>query len=479
MSASHAGMAGRHHTFRFNRLEGVLEGLSRLDFTKKYILGLLAFPAKDINCIIQLPMNKGFDVSFRTASVKAEFRIRYENVKDQFKPFHVEELNDNRVKTVTVRMFNETVKEGEINVWLGRYCSVLDQPTKVEDAYGIWDCSWRVKVKLTPDPQGYQGLKQIPSLIVLGENRGYIYYAGQPKLCRKCGEHGHLAEACKNVVCKKCREIGHVFENCPNGKSCNLCGEKNHLYRNCPKSFANIAKKGSQHVPQNGRTNNSANVANVVANVPNGSTNHQSPPQSPMVGGVESGEVGRREESAITPPGGVVEADGVMQTGGGAGEKRAEPKEMDGHGTAASEETGSLVTVPSSEEEEEEESGDIESFSSDASTPNAQPGAKRPAAELSPQALRPEEKKGRAASSDSSSVEVGRVYPENSYQNSEVFIHPLSQDMIPNGESTPKNKIHNMRMREPPSREDAAKNLASDNEDVREGLCSQVTVQMV
>ena len=388
MSAARAGMR-RHHSVRFifKNAAGESPGMSRLDFSRKLIQKALGFTATDLNCLMTLPGNKGFDVSFRSALLLRSFWLHFENAKDQFSMFNVEKLSDNSQKVVIVRMFNETVTGEDICTWLARYCTVRGPPVKVLDEDGIWNCSWRIPIKQWEDPSSYQGLRPIPSMIVLGENRGYIFYQGMPKLCRKCGKVGHLAEACQETVCRKCREIGHTFEECNNGRKCNLCGDSNHLYRDCPKSFANMLK------------------SNKMAARPHG------PEQ-------RAGEGGKMAEGAEPE---VAEGNSALQPASGSGraEESGTSNQAESKTEKQQEEVGENVE---NEEEEDEEVTSLETVpekevtssgsESDASLPLAQP-SKRP---LESPLSEMTEKKQRAkqASGSSQGEDLDRLWPAGS-----------------------------------------------------------------
>ncbi|KAJ8355140.1 hypothetical protein AAFF_G00091400 [Aldrovandia affinis] len=252
---------------------------------------------------------KGFDVSFKTARILAEFWTAFEKEKDRFGMFELERLTDDLVKVVILRMFNEMVDERDLVTWLARYCGVRGSPTKVLDVDGIWTGSWRVPVRLVEDPEGYGGVRHLPSMVVLGENRGLVHYQGQPRLCRRCGAHGHLAE----VVCFKYRELGHLGSECTAGRKCNLCGLGSHMFRDCPDSFPNKLKKSFNNYQVQVRAQ-----ASAEAPAPGGE-------EAQEEGGVQV-EGGGREEGGVQEEVSGGECVGEAQvTGAGKGQEGTRP----------------------------------------------------------------------------------------------------------------------------------------------------------
>ncbi|MBN3287706.1 ZCHC3 protein, partial [Polyodon spathula] len=135
---------------------------------------------------------------------------------------------------VNVHMYNPFVHTEDVSTFLGQYCNVVRPPEKWIDEFGLWTGTWKVWTRFRPHKEGYEGVKHPPSSFSIGFNRGYLFYAGQPKVCRKYNEMGHEARKCNGMYCKNCDKKGHNTKDCKEKRKCNLCGSANHLYYKCP-----------------------------------------------------------------------------------------------------------------------------------------------------------------------------------------------------------------------------------------------------
>uniref|UniRef100_A0A668RH43 CCHC-type domain-containing protein n=1 Tax=Oreochromis aureus TaxID=47969 RepID=A0A668RH43_OREAU len=248
-------MAGsRRNAVRFE-LQEVCE-MDRLQFSRTVIQKELGFSPNQLDYIFGLPGRRIYEVIFATKTLY-ESCINIFNRKRQSSPqlAHIKmtPLSGREPKAVTVIMHSEYVRVEDIKTWLSFKCSyvrVEDIKTwlsfkcsvirglDLKDEDGIRTGAYRFYVHLKRDENSGE-LTHLPPIIQLGAIRGYVFYWGQPKTCRKCGSNDHLAMECVNVVCRNCKSGEHVIKDCPYPKNCNLCGKEDHTFRSCPQSYAN------------------------------------------------------------------------------------------------------------------------------------------------------------------------------------------------------------------------------------------------
>uniref|UniRef100_A0A672LXE5 CCHC-type domain-containing protein n=1 Tax=Sinocyclocheilus grahami TaxID=75366 RepID=A0A672LXE5_SINGR len=81
--------------------------------------------------------------------------------------------------------------------------------------------------------------------------RGYVFYNGQPKECRKCGSLDHIAANCELEICRHCKSKEHGSKDSQLPKKCNLCGAESHRYRDCPHAYSNKTKQQNHGETEN------------------------------------------------------------------------------------------------------------------------------------------------------------------------------------------------------------------------------------
>lgn len=304
----------RHNAVRFTRTqqEETEPGLTRLEFSRTILQRGMGFSPSDLNCLVKLPgLKEVFEVSFRNPQKLQEMWSFWGENKylAPYKEFCVDALTDREMKVVTVQFFNEAVSDYDITTWLNRYGRVSSEGRKITDEDGVWTGARKWLVRLNVDPSGIGGVRHIPNSIVLGPNRGLVFYNGMPKLCRKCGELGHLAAACTVVKCRNCG-APHETSHCREERQCNLCGKKGHLFKDCPSSYANMARasKANTNKPRPEQEEGASNKDQSTSPPTASRTQTPAPPSSPAPPSPETCPVLRgplppaqRESTTATP----------------------------------------------------------------------------------------------------------------------------------------------------------------------------------
>ncbi|KAL4007536.1 hypothetical protein ACER0C_001388 [Sarotherodon galilaeus] len=221
---------------------------------------------QDIYSFISLPNRREFELCFlQEAPLRWFLEIHHANLN------HPKWRN---VTTIVMKFWTGRVPDQDIELYLQRYCEVLQPPVKPVDKFGLWYGVRKFKVRMRRDESGH--IVSIPNSISLGPFNGRIIYPGQANRCFicqaldhqardcptfkcwKCGELvrcficqdlDHQARECPTIKCWKCGDLGHKAKDCHNESECFLCGVKGHTFFKCPKSFVNILKSSQQPRP--------------------------------------------------------------------------------------------------------------------------------------------------------------------------------------------------------------------------------------
>ncbi|KAM9324293.1 zinc finger CCHC domain-containing protein 3-like [Gastrophryne carolinensis] len=211
----------RRNVVRFKN-KGAKEDLpDRRHVIRELLCNQMGFTPADILAVINLPDRQGYDISFKLMASLDRFwasvtKFRGTEGWDQFILIPVSKPG---TVSVNILFWNESVPPQDIVIWLRRHCDMVSDLTKCLDDDGIWTGGWRVLVKLR---QHSNVTLHLPNSFFIGRERGVCFYAGQPRLCFKCGKAGHVAGVCTVVKCNLCGEIGHTSAMCTNVR-CNLC----------------------------------------------------------------------------------------------------------------------------------------------------------------------------------------------------------------------------------------------------------------
>lgn len=222
-------------------------------FVRTVVVGALKIDPAHVYCLQWNAAGGGFDLTLHSQAVyeRVMETAREKAEEEPFSKFRVEALCKRNLKIVTVHMYNPYVGDETVISWLSRYGKVESAVRYLRDSFGIWSGRRQFKVLLEDNPGGGGGLRHPPAYFSIGEDRGFLFYSGQPSFCRQCRSFGHMATDCTEGRCRNCGGRGHSVATCGAPKTCHGCGGEGHIVRDCPtttRSYAEVAVQGEVSV---------------------------------------------------------------------------------------------------------------------------------------------------------------------------------------------------------------------------------------
>lgn len=261
--------------------------------------------ASDIYSFIALSNRREYELVFKSdAPLRRFLEIHSTKAQDDtWKNWQVDSSISLDIKFITVKFWTGRIADADVELFLRRYCTILQPAIKPVDKYGIWYGIRRYKVKLRKTTLNPDQFIQIPNSISLGPYSGRVFYQGQIPQCFTCHSTEHHAKECNTIKCWRCGKDGHKAIVCDNVEKCSLCGDK-HNYFKCPKSWVNRMKNVRQSINNAESEPNNQHVSEaetVIARTDSGKEDNVEQNENKNAEKVDTseGHGGRSEEKAV------------------------------------------------------------------------------------------------------------------------------------------------------------------------------------
>lgn len=215
------------------------------------LMDVFDIKVKDVVCLQDFPQQGTYDITFGSSEVCWKIFEEAKKRKDDIlELFEILPLFLQEEKMITVHLYNPFADPALVWAFLETYCEKLRGGDKVMNKFGIWTGKYRFFGNFRKDEECIGGVKRPPAVFTIGGERGFLFYPGQPKYCRKCFKYGHLSADCdEGLVCRFCNQSDHTARDCTKSKVCDICKREGHVARQCDKyqdakrTFADIVAR--------------------------------------------------------------------------------------------------------------------------------------------------------------------------------------------------------------------------------------------